>query len=150
MFGSAVSSGRAMLPVFKGGFRTNNLDRTRATAWHLLQRGSCTFGIDEPMGYMTISGRRRVRAMGSIWPMHPILWSRITDRRLFYSRQGRRAVDLREPIVRAADIPGVQAADRSHHINASPITSSRPIGSTRTLSPSTRSSSRVRQTSVTA
>ena len=92
MFGSGqwtVWEGYAASKLMKAGFRTNNLDPTarhcRASAVAGFMR---TFGIDEPMGcYDDIENTDTVVLWGSnMAEMHPILWSRITDRRL--SKEG--------------------------------------------------------------
>ncbi len=76
-----------------------------------------TFGMDEPMGcYDDIEAADAFVLWGSnMAEMHPILWSRVTDRRLSQpDAQGRRAVHLRAPQLRPGRHPaGVQTADRS-------------------------------------
>src|SRR5690606_33275060 len=73
--------------LFKGGLRSNNLDpnarRCMASAVGGLMR---TFGIDEPMGcYDDIENADAFVLWGSnMAEMHPILWTRITDRRLSF------------------------------------------------------------------
>ncbi len=73
--------------LFKGGLRTNNLD---PNARHCMASAAVgfmrTFGIDEPMGcYDDIEHADAFVLWGSnMAEMHPILWTRITDRRLSY------------------------------------------------------------------
>ena len=63
-----------------------------------------TFGADEPMGcYDDIEAADAFVLWGSnMAEMHPVLWTRVTDRRLSGTqRQGRRAVAVRAPLLRA-------------------------------------------------
>ena len=92
MFGSGqwtVWEGYAAAKLMKAGFRTNNLDPNARHCMASAVAGFMrTFGIDEPMGcYDDIENTDTVVLWGSnMAEMHPILWSRITDRRL--SREG--------------------------------------------------------------
>ena len=88
MFGSGqwtVWEGYAANKLFKAGFRSNNLD---PNARHCMASAVVgfmrTFGIDEPMGcYDDIEAADAFVLWGSnMAEMHPILWTRITDRRL--------------------------------------------------------------------
>ena len=88
MFGSGqwtVWEGYAAAKLMKAGFRTNNLDpnarHCMASAVACFMR---TFGIDEPMGcYDDIEHADAFVLWGSnMAEMHPILWTRITDRKL--------------------------------------------------------------------
>src|SRR5688500_15292479 len=88
MFGSGqwtIWEGFVASKLFKGGFRTNNLD---PNARHCMASAAAafmrTFGIDEPMGcYDDIEAADAFVLWGSnMAEMHPILWSRIADRRL--------------------------------------------------------------------
>ena len=90
MFGSGqwtIWEGYAASKLFKGGLRTNNLD---PNARHCMASAAAgfmrTFGIDEPMGcYDDFEAADAFVLWGSnMAEMHPILWSRITDRRLSY------------------------------------------------------------------
>src|SRR5476649_776233 len=69
----------------KAGFRTNNLD---PNARHCMASAAVgfmrTFGIDEPMGcYDDIEAADAFVLWGSnMAEMHPILWTRVADRRL--------------------------------------------------------------------
>src|SRR6476659_5292546 len=82
-----IWEGYAASKLFKGGFRTNNLD---PNARHCMASAAAgfmrTFGIDEPMGcYDDFEAADAFVLWGSnMAEMHPILWSRITDRRLSY------------------------------------------------------------------
>jgi len=88
MFGSGqwtVWEGYAALKLMKAGFRTNNLD---PNARHCMASAAVgfmrTFGADEPMGcYDDIEAADAFVLWGSnMAEMHPILWTRVTDRRL--------------------------------------------------------------------
>ena len=88
MFGSGqwtIWEGYAAAKLFKAGFRSNNLD---PNARHCMASAVVgfmrTFGIDEPMGcYDDAEHADAFVLWGSnMAEMHPILWSRITDRRL--------------------------------------------------------------------
>ncbi len=120
MFGSGqwtVWEGYAANKLMKGGFRSNNLDpnarHCMASAAYGFMR---TFGMDEPMGcYDDIEAADAFVLWGSnMAEMHPILWTRITDRRLSHPHvQGRGAVDLRAPQLRSCRHPDrLHPADR--------------------------------------
>lgn len=88
MFGSGqwtIWEGYAASKLMKAGFRTNNID---PNARHCMASAVVgfmrTFGIDEPMGcYDDIENADAFVLWGSnMAEMHPVLWSRITDRRL--------------------------------------------------------------------
>lgn len=88
MFGSGqwtVWEGYAAVKLFKAGFRTNNIDPNARHCMASAVGGFMrTFGIDEPMGcYNDFEAADAFVLWGSnMAEMHPILWSRITDRRL--------------------------------------------------------------------
>ncbi|OAN13912.1 nitrate reductase [Photobacterium jeanii] len=88
MFGSGqwtVMEGYAASKMMKAGFRSNNIDpnarHCMASAVGAFMR---TFGIDEPMGcYDDFENADVFVLWGSnMAEMHPVLWTRITDRRL--------------------------------------------------------------------
>ena len=88
MFGSGqwtVWEGYAALKLMKAGFRSNNLD---PNARHCMASAAVgfmrTFGADEPMGcYDDIEAADAFVLWGSnMAEMHPILWTRVTNRRL--------------------------------------------------------------------
>jgi nitrate reductase NapA len=88
MFGSGPVDdlrGLRRREAHEAGFRTNNLD-PNARHLHGLRRAGFmrTFGADEPMGcYDDIEQPTRSCCWGSnMAEMHPILWTRVTDRRL--------------------------------------------------------------------
>ena len=88
MFGSGqwtVWEGYAALKLFKGGFRTNNIDPNARHCMASAVAGFIrAFGIDEPMGcYDDFEHADAFVLWGSnMAEMHPILWTRIADRRL--------------------------------------------------------------------
>jgi nitrate reductase NapA len=88
MFGSGqwtIWEGYAANKLFKGGFRSNNVDpnarHCMASAAYAFMR---TFGMDEPMGcYDDFEHADAFVLWGSnMAEMHPVLWSRVADRRL--------------------------------------------------------------------
>jgi nitrate reductase NapA len=88
MFGSGqwtVFEGYAASKLMKAGFRSNNLD---PNARHCMASAVVgfmrTFGMDEPMGcYDDMEAADAFVLWGSnMAEMHPILWTRVTDRRL--------------------------------------------------------------------
>jgi nitrate reductase NapA len=88
MFGSGqwtIWEGYAANKLMKAGFRSNNID---PNARHCMASAAFgfmrTFGMDEPMGcYDDIEAADAFVLWGSnMAEMHPILWTRVTDRRL--------------------------------------------------------------------
>jgi nitrate reductase NapA len=88
MFGSGqwtVWEGYAAVKLMKAGLRTNNID---PNARHCMASAVAafirTFGADEPMGcYDDLEHADAFVLWGAnMAEMHPILWSRLTDRRL--------------------------------------------------------------------
>ncbi|HLO62550.1 MAG TPA: nitrate reductase catalytic subunit NapA [Azonexus sp.] len=88
MFGSGqwtIWEGYAASKLMKAGFRSNNLDPNARHCMASAVAGFMrTFGIDEPMGcYDDIEHADAFFLWGSnMAEMHPILWTRITDRKL--------------------------------------------------------------------
>jgi nitrate reductase NapA len=88
MFGSGqwtIWEGYAAAKLFKAGFRTNNLDPNARHCMASAVAGFMrTFGIDEPMGcYDDLEHADAFVLWGAnMAEMHPILWSRLADRRL--------------------------------------------------------------------
>ncbi|GAA0572958.1 nitrate reductase catalytic subunit NapA [Caenispirillum bisanense] len=88
MFGSGqwtIWEGYAASKLMKAGFRSNNLDPNARHCMASAVAGFMrTFGIDEPMGcYDDLEHADAFVLWGSnMAEMHPILWSRLTDRRL--------------------------------------------------------------------
>ncbi|WP_413110810.1 nitrate reductase catalytic subunit NapA [Thaumasiovibrio sp. DFM-14] len=88
MFGSGqwtVWEGYAAAKLYKAGFRSNNID---PNARHCMASAvvgfARTFGMDEPMGcYDDLEQADAFVLWGAnMAEMHPVLWSRLTDRRL--------------------------------------------------------------------
>jgi nitrate reductase NapA len=88
MFGSGqwtMWEGYAATKLMRGGFRSNNLD---PNARHCMASAAVTFirafGSDEPMGcYDDFEHADAFVLWGSnMAEMHPVLWTRLTDRRL--------------------------------------------------------------------
>ena len=88
MFGSGqwtIWEGYAAVKLMKAGFRSNNLDPNARHCMASAVAGFMrTFGMDEPMGcYDDIEEANAFVLWGSnMAEMHPILWTRIADRRL--------------------------------------------------------------------
>jgi nitrate reductase NapA len=88
MFGSGqwtVWEGYAANKLYKAGFRSNNIDPNARHCMASAVMGFMrTFGMDEPMGcYDDIEHADAFVLWGSnMAEMHPILWTRIADRRL--------------------------------------------------------------------
>ncbi|MFN3594020.1 MAG: nitrate reductase catalytic subunit NapA [Thiobacillaceae bacterium] len=80
-----VQEGYAMNKLFKAGFRSNNIDpNARNCMASAVAAFYSVFGADEPAGnYDDIEYADSMILWGSnMAEMHPILWSRITNRRL--------------------------------------------------------------------
>ncbi len=88
MFGSGqwtIWEGYAASKLMKAGFRSNNIDPNARHCMASAVGGFMrTFGIDEPMGcYDDIEAADAFVLWGSnMAEMHPILWTRVADRRL--------------------------------------------------------------------
>ena len=88
MFGSGqwtVWEGYAAAKLYKAGFLSNNIDPNARHCMASAVGGFMrTFGIDEPMGcYVDFEHADAFVLWGSnMAEMHPILWTRLTDRRL--------------------------------------------------------------------
>lgn len=80
-----VQEGYAAVKLFKAGFRSNNLDPNARHCMASAVAGFMqTFGIDEPSGnYDDIEHTDTMVLWGAnMAEMHPVLWTRIADRRL--------------------------------------------------------------------
>ena len=92
MFGSGqwtVWEGYAASKLYKGGFRSNNIEPNARHCMASAVAGFIrTFGADEPMGcYDDLEHADAFVLWGSnMAEMHPILWSRLTDRRLTHEK----------------------------------------------------------------
>ena len=88
MFGSGqwtVWEGYAAVKLMKAGLRSNNIDPNARHCMASAVTGFMrTFGMDEPMGcYDEIENATAFVLWGSnMAEMHPVLWTRVTDRRL--------------------------------------------------------------------
>jgi nitrate reductase (cytochrome) len=88
MFGSGqwtIFEGYAANKLMKAGFRSNNIDPNARHCMASAVMGFMrSFGMDEPMGcYNDIEAADAFVLWGSnMAEMHPILWTRVTDRRL--------------------------------------------------------------------
>jgi nitrate reductase NapA len=88
MFGSGqwtIWEGYAANKLFKAGFRSNNLDPNARHCMASAVMGFMrTFGADEPMGVYDDAEHADAFVLwgSNMAEMHPVLWSRITDRRL--------------------------------------------------------------------
>jgi nitrate reductase (cytochrome) len=88
MFGSGqwtIWEGYAALKLMKAGFRSNHIDPNARHCMASAVAGFMrTFGMDEPMGcYDDFEAADAFVLWGSnMAEMHPILWTRVTDRRL--------------------------------------------------------------------
>ena len=88
VFGSGqytIHEGYAALKLMKGGFRSNNIDPNARHCMASAVAGFMqTFGIDEPAGcYDDIELTDTIVTWGAnMSEMHPILWSRVSDRKL--------------------------------------------------------------------
>ena len=80
-----IPEGYAMTKLMKVGFRSNNIDPNARHCMASAVAGFMqTFGIDEPAGcYDDIELTDTVVTWGAnMAEMHPVLWSRVTDRKL--------------------------------------------------------------------
>lgn len=88
MFGSGqwtIWEGIAAVKLMKAGFRSNNIDPNARHCMASAVAGFMrTFGMDEPMGcYDDIENTDTFVLWGSnMAEMHPVLWTRVTDRRM--------------------------------------------------------------------
>jgi nitrate reductase NapA len=88
MFGSGqwtIWEGYAANKLFKAGFRSNNIDPNARHCMASAVAGFMrTFGADEPMGVYDDTEHADAFVLwgSNMAEMHPVLWSRITDRRL--------------------------------------------------------------------
>ena len=80
-----VQEGYAAVKLFKAGFRSNNIDPNARHCMASAVAGFMqTFGIDEPSGnYDDIEHTDTMVLWGAnMAEMHPVLWTRVTDRRM--------------------------------------------------------------------
>ncbi len=119
VFGSGqytVQEGYAMAKLMKAGFRSNNLD---PNARHCMASAVVgfiqTYGIDEPAGcYDDIELTDTVVTWGAnMAEMHPILWSRVTDRKLS-NPQRVKIINLSTYTNRCSDLADVEIIFKPH------------------------------------
>ncbi len=88
IFGSGqytIQEGVAAVKLIKGGFRSNNIDPNARHCMASAVKGFIqTFGIDEPAGnYDDMHHADSIVLWGAnMAEMHPVLWSKVTDRKL--------------------------------------------------------------------
>jgi len=88
IFGSGqwtIQEGYAAVKLMKGGFRSNNIDpNARLCMASAVAAFMETFGIDEPAGNYDDMHHSDTTVLwgANMAEMHPVLWSKITDRKL--------------------------------------------------------------------
>ena len=113
-----IPEGYAALKLFKAGFRSNNID---PNARHCMASAVVgfmqTFGIDEPAGcYDDIELTDTIVTWGAnMAEMHPILWTRITDRRL-KNPDKVKIINLSTYTNRTSDIADIEIPDASERL----------------------------------
>lgn len=111
-----IPEGYAAVKLMKGGFRSNNID---PNARHCMASAVVgfmqTFGIDEPAGcYDDIELTDTVVTWGAnMAEMHPILWSRVTDRKLT-NTQKVKIINLSTYTNRTSDIADIEIIFKPH------------------------------------
>lgn len=111
-----IPEGYAAVKLMKGGFRSNNID---PNARHCMASAVVgfmqTFGIDEPAGcYDDIELTDTVVTWGAnMAEMHPILWSRVTDRKLT-NMQKVKIINLSTYTNRTSDIADIEIIFKPH------------------------------------
>ncbi|PAF46200.1 nitrate reductase catalytic subunit [Helicobacter sp. 12S02634-8] len=109
-----IPEGYAALKLMKAGFRSNNID---PNARHCMASAVIgfmqTFGIDEPAGcYDDIELTDTVITWGAnMAEMHPILWSRVTDRKLTHASKVK-IVNLTTFTNRTSDLADIEIVFR--------------------------------------
>lgn len=112
VFGSGqytIQEGYAAVKLIKGGFRSNNID---PNARHCMASAVVafmeTFGIDEPAGcYDDIELTDTIVTWGAnMAEMHPILWSRVSNRKL--SNPNVKVINLSTYTNRTSDLADIE------------------------------------------
>ncbi len=112
VFGSGqytIQEGYAAVKLVKGGFRSNNID---PNARHCMASAVVafmeTFGIDEPAGcYDDIELTDTIVTWGAnMAEMHPILWSRVSNRKL--SNSNVKVINLSTYTNRTSDLADIE------------------------------------------
>lgn len=118
VFGSGqytVQEGYAAVKLIKGGFRSNNID---PNARHCMASAVVafmeTFGIDEPAGcYDDIELTDTIVTWGAnMAEMHPILWSRVSNRKL--SNPNVKVINLSTFTNRTSDLADIEIVFKPH------------------------------------
>ncbi|MBZ7986966.1 periplasmic nitrate reductase subunit alpha [Campylobacter canadensis] len=105
-----IQEGYAAAKLFKAGFRSNNIDPNARHCMASAVLGFMqTFGIDEPAGcYDDIELTDTIVCWGSnMAEMHPILWSRVSDRKLSNPEKVK-IVNLSTYSTRTSDIADIE------------------------------------------
>lgn len=119
VFGSGqytIQEGYAAAKLIKGGFRSNNID---PNARHCMASAVVgfmeTFGIDEPAGcYDDIELTDTIVTWGAnMAEMHPILWARVTDRKLSNSDKVK-VINLTPYSNRTSDLADIEIVFAPH------------------------------------
>lgn len=119
VFGSGqytVMEGYAMAKLMKAGFRSNNIDPNARHCMASAVAGFIqTFGIDEPAGnYDDIELTDSIILWGAnMAEMHPILWSRITDRKLSNPKKVK-VINLTTFTNRSSDLADIEIIFKPH------------------------------------
>lgn len=119
VFGSGqytIMEGYAMAKLMKAGFRSNNLDPNARHCMASAVAGFIqTFGIDEPAGnYSDIEITDTIVLWGAnMAEMHPILWSRITDRKLSNTEEVK-IINLTTFTNRSSDLSDIEIVFKPH------------------------------------
>ena len=112
LFGSGqytIDEGYAAAKLWKAGFRSNNIDPNARHCMASAVAGFIqTFGIDEPAGcYDDIELTDAVVTWGAnMAECHPILWSRVTDRKL--THKATRVINLSTYSNRCSDLADLE------------------------------------------
>lgn len=118
VFGSGqytIQEGYAAVKLVKGGFRSNNID---PNARHCMASAVVgfieTFGIDEPAGcYDDIELTDTIVTWGAnMAEMHPVLWSRVSDRKL--SNSNVKVINLSTFANRTSDLADMEIIFKPH------------------------------------
>lgn len=113
IFGSGqytIHEGYAALKLMKAGFRSNNIDPNARHCMASAVAGFMqTFGIDEPAGcYDDIELTDTIVTWGAnMAEMHPILWSRVSDRKLT-NKDKVKVVNLSTYTTRTSDLADIE------------------------------------------
>lgn len=119
IFGSGqytIQEGYAAVKLMKAGFRSNNIDPNARHCMASAVAGFMqTFGIDEPSGcYDDIEITDTIVAWGAnMAEMHPILWARVSDRKLS-DPDNVKIVNLSTFTTRTSDLADIEIIFKPH------------------------------------